>query len=78
MAVRALFHYSKLSGPHQSQAKALYRSLRSNLIKNIYNVYASQGYVYEQYDDETGKGLGSHPFTGWSSLVVLLMSFEET
>jgi len=74
LAVRALNYYATTTGPYQSKAKAIYTDLRNNLINNMYNEYRRSGFIWEQYDDNTGHGKGSHPFTGWSSLVVLMMS----
>ncbi|KAL0269735.1 UNVERIFIED_CONTAM: hypothetical protein PYX00_007370 [Menopon gallinae] len=73
LAVKALHHYSREGGVHSARAANLYERLRKNLINNIYREYKRSGYVWEQYNDETGRGQGSRPFTGWSSLVVLLM-----
>uniref|UniRef100_A0A4W3HCB2 mannosyl-oligosaccharide glucosidase n=1 Tax=Callorhinchus milii TaxID=7868 RepID=A0A4W3HCB2_CALMI len=74
LAVRALHHYSKQQGPFQAVAASLYQELRTNLITNLYKQYVQTGYLWEQYNDSTGKGQGSHPFTGWSSLIVLIMA----
>lgn len=70
----ALHHYSKENGPYQAKAKAIYEELRSNLIRNIVRNYQESGFLWEQYDQTKGKGKGAHPFTGWTSLVVLIMS----
>ena len=74
LAVRALNHYASVPGPYQGTAEAIYTDLRQNLIKNIFSEYQRSGFIWEQYDDDAGHGKGSHPFTGWSSLVVLMMS----
>ena len=74
LAVRALNHYANVAGPYQEKARQIYKDLRNNLITNVYNQYRLSGYVWEQYDDSTGAGKGVHPFTGWSSLVVLVMA----
>ena len=74
LAVGALHHYRSIDGPHSAAADRIYHLLRKNLIDNIYKQYMRSGYVWENYDDATGEGKGSHPFTGWSSLVVLLMA----
>ncbi|XP_067389611.1 mannosyl-oligosaccharide glucosidase isoform X2 [Emydura macquarii macquarii] len=76
LAVRALHHYAGLQGPFQQQAAALYQELRANLIANLHRQYLESGYLWEQYDDGTGRGRGCYPFTGWSALVVLVMAEE--
>ena len=73
LAVRSLHHYSQIEGPYQKLCSQLYEDLRKNIIKNIFENYRRTGYVWENYDDKTGRGKGCHPFTGWSSLVVLMM-----
>nr|XP_027191588.1 mannosyl-oligosaccharide glucosidase GCS1-like isoform X2 [Cicer arietinum] len=70
----ALHHYSKESGPYQDKAKAMYKELRSNLIRNIVRNYQQTGFLWEQYDQIKGNGKGAHPFTGWTSVVVLIMA----
>ncbi|EFX84976.1 hypothetical protein DAPPUDRAFT_314562 [Daphnia pulex] len=74
LVVRALHHYSTVEGPHQTRATLLYNELRENLIANIFREYKRTGYIWEQYNDASGAGQGCRPFTGWSTLVLLLMS----
>lgn len=74
LALRALHGYAEQPGPHRERAAKLYRELRHNLIHNLYRQYAESGYLWEHYSDSTGRGQGSHPFTGWSALVVLVMA----
>ena len=74
LAVKALHHYSAVDGPFRERAVVIYRELRENLINNLFKQYTSTGYVWEQYDDKTGKGQGCYPFTGWSALVTLIMA----
>ncbi|KAG9259869.1 mannosyl-oligosaccharide glucosidase [Astyanax mexicanus] len=74
LAIRALHHYSSVEGPYQEDAASLYQELRTNVINNVYKQYQETGYIWEQYNDSTGRGQGSHPFTGWSALTVLIMS----
>ncbi|QQP41020.1 Mannosyloligosaccharide glucosidase, partial [Caligus rogercresseyi] len=74
LSVRALHHYAYVvPGPHAAEAARIYSKLRSNLIRNLLKEYARTGYLWEQYDDASGAGQGCRPFTGWSSLIVLIM-----
>lgn len=74
LCVRALYHYSSLPGPHAATARRVYQQLRRNLINNVFAEYKRTGYMWEQYDDRTGRGQGCRPFTGWSALIVLTMA----
>jgi mannosyl-oligosaccharide glucosidase len=74
MVLSALQYYAKTSGPYSDKSRQIYGQLRTNLITNMFRVYEKTGHIWEQYDDKTGHGQGSHPFTGWSSLIVLIMS----
>lgn len=61
-------------GRYSEQAKEIYSELRKNVVSNIIKQYKQTGYIWEQYNDETGKGSGCYPFTGWSALYVLIMA----
>ncbi|XP_074295640.1 mannosyl-oligosaccharide glucosidase GCS1-like [Silene latifolia] len=74
MILSALKYYSEADGPYKPRARAIYKDLRTNLIRNVVENYHTTGYIWEQYDQNTGKGKGAHPFTGWSSLIVLIMA----
>ncbi|XP_071479946.1 mannosyl-oligosaccharide glucosidase-like [Diadema antillarum] len=74
LAVRALHHYANVPGPYSDTAGQMYSELRENIVSNIIKQYQKSGYIWENYNDVSGKGQGSHPFTGWSALVVLMMS----
>ena len=73
LTVRALHNYSLKDGPYKNEAKATYEKLKKALIDNVVKQYLETGYVWEQYNDRTGQGQGCRPFTGWSSLIVLMM-----
>ncbi|XP_041124769.1 mannosyl-oligosaccharide glucosidase-like [Polyodon spathula] len=74
LAVRALHYYANTEGPYKEKSASLYQELRTNIIENVYRQYMESGYIWEQYNDSTGRGQGSHPFTGWSALCVLMMA----
>ncbi|GJE97097.1 glycoside hydrolase family 63 protein [Phanerochaete sordida] len=75
LALRSLYTiYAAQEGPHQARAKDIYAELRKNVVDNVHKEYERTGYVWEQYDPTTGEGRRSHPFTGWTSLVTLIIS----
>lgn len=74
LCLSALQYYSTLPGPYQEKARSVYLDLRKNVVQNIIKEYERTGYIWENYHDKTGEGKGSHPFTGWSALVVLIMA----
>ncbi|KAG7858298.1 hypothetical protein KL919_003556 [Ogataea angusta] len=61
----------------RAQMSDIYESLRKNLIGNIYEQYRKTGYTWEQYNEETGAGQRTRHFSGWTSLVVLMMKMPE-
>ncbi|CAG2176159.1 unnamed protein product, partial [Oppiella nova] len=67
-------HYADIPGPNQSKAALIYKELRNNIIENMFTEYERTGFVWEQYHDMSGTGQRSHPFVGWSGVVVLMMS----
>ena len=73
MVVRALEHYSNEPGPHAERAGEIYVELRSNIVSNVFEQYQKTGFIWENYNQDTGVGQGCHPFTGWSALTVLMM-----
>ncbi|TFL06922.1 glycoside hydrolase [Pterulicium gracile] len=75
LVLRALHQtYAKTPGPYQAKAQRIYEDLRHNIVDNTFKEYQRTGYVWEQYDSSTGEGRRSHPFTGWTSLVTLILS----
>lgn len=66
-----------MSGPHQEQAREMYSKLRKNLVENVFREWKNTGFAWEQYNPETGKGQRTQHFTGWTSLVVNVMSMPD-
>ncbi|ORE08505.1 glycoside hydrolase [Rhizopus microsporus var. microsporus] len=67
-------NYMHTPGPFQARAQTIYTQLREIIIRNVYKEYKKTGYVWEQYSQDDGHGMRSHPFTGWTSLVLLIMA----
>ena len=72
LALSALDHYRVAAGPWAERAGQAHAELRQALLSNLAAQYGARGYLYEQYDDGTGRGMSSHPFTGWTALVALV------
>ncbi|CAL8462054.1 g1585 [Coccomyxa elongata] len=70
LALAALKHYSQVPGASQELAGRIHDELRRNILRNVVQQYHTTGYLWENYRDESGRGQGSHPFTGWTALVV--------
>mmetsp|Transcript_13396 Transcript_13396/g.53694 ORF Transcript_13396/g.53694 Transcript_13396/m.53694 type:complete len:535 (+) Transcript_13396:4942-6546(+) len=68
--------YSVENGPYKELAKDTYERLRKTIVGNVYSEYKRTGTVWEQYNPETGGGQRGRDFTGWTSLVVLIMAEE--
>ena len=51
-------------------ASALYERLRANLLRTVVGEWHRTGALWEQYDDQKGRGMRSHPFTGWTALIL--------
>ena len=64
-------------GPHQEQAREMYSQLRKNLVENVFREWKKTGFAWEQYNPDTGKGQRTQHFTGWTSMVVNMMSMPD-
>ena len=58
----------------RDRIRASYRKLREGLIELVVDEYVKTGFLWEVYDGATGKGHDNHPFTGWTALIVNIMS----
>ncbi|KAJ2072358.1 Processing alpha glucosidase I [Coemansia sp. S142-1] len=67
-------NYVGVEGPYQEQARSIYTRLRDNLIANVFEQYQGSRFFWEQYNPEDGAGQRTHPFTGWTTLIVLVMA----
>uniref|UniRef100_A0AC34RQP4 Glycosyl hydrolase family 63 C-terminal domain-containing protein n=1 Tax=Panagrolaimus sp. JU765 TaxID=591449 RepID=A0AC34RQP4_9BILA len=73
LALEALHYYSSIDGPIKNLAAVLYTQLKNNVVGNLLKQYEESRFIWEHYDDKTGVGAGTRPFTGWSSLVLAIM-----
>ena len=74
LTLKSLHYYSNQDGAFKAKAKVIYDELKSNLINSVFNQYKDRNYLFENYDDQSGSGKGCYPFSGWTSLIVLIMS----
>ena len=74
LALAGLHHYAHTPGPARERAASVYAELRDNLVGTMVGEWERTGYLWEQYDPDTGKGQRTHPFNGWSSLALLALA----
>ncbi|KAI9813806.1 MAG: Processing alpha glucosidase I [Pycnora praestabilis] len=77
LIVNALLTHAQTPGPHQTQATEIYTSLRQNLVQTVYEAWEKTGFAWEQYNPDTGEGQRTQHFTGWTSLVVKMMTMPD-
>ena len=61
----------------KEQARKIYVDLRKNLCENVYKQWKETGFAWEQYNPETGAGQRTQHFTGWTSLVTVIMHMPD-
>ncbi|KAJ9463431.1 Mannosyl-oligosaccharide glucosidase [Diplonema papillatum] len=75
LALDALKHYEDLG----SEAAATFRLLLQKRIgRSVVDSYNSTGFFWEQYDDNTGLGARTHPFSGWTTLIANVLTESYT
>jgi mannosyl-oligosaccharide glucosidase len=62
---------------NREEAARLYKALRGNLVSTVYESWVGTGFAWEQYSAETGGGQRTRGFTGWTSLVVSILTMPE-
>ncbi|EGW35580.1 mannosyl-oligosaccharide glucosidase [Spathaspora passalidarum NRRL Y-27907] len=79
LILESIQHYHGLTYSPELKEKLAkaYKELRVNVVTNVYNEWKNTGFVWEQYDDETGKHKGAKNFLGWTSLVLVMMNMPE-
>ncbi|EGV63974.1 mannosyl-oligosaccharide glucosidase [Yamadazyma tenuis ATCC 10573] len=81
LVLDALKHYKEVGSgmpkPLQQKISSTYHDLRVNLVDNTFKEWKRTGFLWEQYDDETGVAKGAKNFLGWTSTVILMMSMPE-
>ena len=55
----------------------MYSHLRKNLVENVFREWKKTGFAFEQYNPDDGKGQRIQHFTGWTSMVVKMMSMPD-
>ena len=59
---------------NNKEIKNIYDKIRYGLIKAVYKTWAKSHTFFENYDDITGEGVMNHPFNGWTSTILLILS----
>ncbi|OON23096.1 mannosyl oligosaccharide glucosidase, partial [Opisthorchis viverrini] len=77
LAVRALRYYAtnpKTPADIAVEASRLSGQLAQNLARTVLGELERTGFLWEQFDDSTGRGQRGHPFAGWTTLISLILT----
>ncbi|KAL1987153.1 hypothetical protein VTN96DRAFT_4759 [Rasamsonia emersonii] len=77
LVLKNLYDIATAPGPHREQARQMYSDLRKNLVQNVFKEWKRTGFAWEQYNPDTGRGQRTQHFTGWTSLVVKMMTMPD-
>lgn len=77
LAVLRLRDIGKHDNAGGVRARRLATDLRTRVIDTVYRSWEKTGFVWEQYNDQTGEGQRSRAFTGWTASVILLMGLDD-
>lgn len=77
MVMQRLLELAQQPGPHQQKARGIYTELRLNLGNTVFKSWKETGFAWEQYNPDTGKGQRTQHFTGWTSLIVRVLSMPD-
>ena len=56
------------------EARRIYEKLRENLMENVCGKWKKTGYFFETFDDRNSQGTHHNLFSGWTSLITLIIS----
>ena len=54
------------------RADALYLMIKERIVNTVQSQWQKDHLFYEMYHPDSGEGLGTAPFNGWTSLIVLI------
>ena len=64
---------SMVGKPELAQrASDLYDTIKERIVRTVETQWSKDHLFYEMYHPESGEGLGTAPFNGWTSLIVLI------
>lgn len=67
--------YSVREGPYKIRAQKLSKELLSSIVDNAFQVFSRTGQLWENYSPgDDGEGKSGRQFTGWSSLILLMLA----
>lgn len=64
-------------GLYRYKALDIYTELRLNLVNTVFKSWKATGFAWEQYNPDTGKGQRTQHFTGWTSLITIIMNMPD-